>query len=435
MWKGTLRFCRETADQVNRQLKSQLFRLLAWALRPRGSREPPSWQAGQRRVLFLQYHRIGDMILATGIIRAIVAAQPTVTVDVLASFRNAAVLDGNPNVGTVITMDKKRPLSMLQALVRIRRARYDAVLDTMVLTRSLTNMLLMWGSGARYLIGVAGRGNDYALTLPVARVSEAAHHIDLSAALLAAFGVEPRSYVREGSGATPAAAAPAAATDGISPITGWGVWLPEIYLSAAELGEGERRWLSTGALRTGPRAARRLVVNVSAGSTRRHWPDERFITVLTWLRARFPHISLLLIGAAEDSERMTRIAGAAGVPVAHTPHYREMMAIVAASDFVFTPDTSVTHVASAFRKPVVVMFPAGEGACFGPYGTTGWVVSTPMSCSDSSLKSLQVEPVMQALAAVIDPGAQLPYEQTRPEVLSGATVEALDDRPVAEAGG
>ena len=43
-------------------------------------------------MLYLRYDRIGDMVLATGIIKAIVSAQPTVTVDVLASLANAAVL-------------------------------------------------------------------------------------------------------------------------------------------------------------------------------------------------------------------------------------------------------------------------------------------------------------------------------------------------------
>jgi ADP-heptose:LPS heptosyltransferase len=383
---------------IERRLKKTLLiPTVANLMRPRDSRERPDWSAGPHRVLYLRYDRIGDMVLATGIIKAIVSAQPTVTVDVLASVVNAAVLRGNPHVKAVVTIDKKRPWTYLSAILRIRRARYDAVVDGMVLGPSLTSLLLMWASSARHRIGVAGRGNDSAITVLVNRVRDAVHFVDHSAALLAAFGVDPQRSAAKRRGTLPTSDTHPTARSS-SPPTGWGIWRPELFLTRGELHEGEARWHVAEGLapyRGGDR--RRLVVNVSASSRERYWPEEHFITTLNCIRTCFPEVLPLIIGSPEDAVRMAQIARGADTPVAYTPHYRQMMAIVARSDLVFTADTSVTHVASAFRKPVVVMFSGGGGACWGPYGTEGQIVSTDAP----SLESADVNPVIRALEALI----------------------------------
>jgi ADP-heptose:LPS heptosyltransferase len=366
-------------------------------MRLRGSREPPNWSAGPHRVLYLRYDRIGDMVLATGIIKAIVSAQPTVTVDVLASVGNAAVLRGNPYVEAVVTIDKKRPWSYLTALLRIRRARYDAVVDAKVFSPSLTSILLMWASRARHRIGIAERGNDSALTMLVNRVQDAVHWVDRSAALLAAFGVDPQRSLAGRRGALLMSGAYRAARSS-SPATGWGIWRPELFLTPAELREGEERWHSADGLAPYRRGARRrLVVNVSASSRERYWPEEHFITTLIRIRMRFPNVLVLVIGSPDDAARMAQIARGAGAQAAYTPHYRQMMAIVARSDLVFTADTSVTHVASAFWKPTVVMFVGDGGACWGPYGTASHIISTDAP----SLESTDVDPVIRVLEALI----------------------------------
>ena len=391
-WRASLR-------AHERRLKTLLIAGLGDLMRPRDPREPPDWSAGPHRVLYLRNERIGDMVLATGIIRAIVSAQPTVTVDVLASAASAAVLRGNPYVKAVVTIDKKRPWSYLSALLRIRRAHYDAVVDAMVLNPSLTSILLMWASSARHRIGIAERGNDSALTMLVNRVQDAVHWVDRSSALLAAFGVDPQrsSAERRRALLTSSGTYPAARSS--SPTTGWGIWRPELFLTPAELREGEARWHSADDLVAPSRqgARRRLVVNVSASSRERYWPEKHFITTLIRIQMRFPDVLTLVIGSPDDAARMAQIARGAGALVAYTPHYRQMMAIVARSDLVFTADTSVTHIASAFWKPAVVMFVGGGGACWGPYGTAGHIISTDAP----SLESTDVDPVIRALEALI----------------------------------
>ncbi len=381
---------------LDQQIKRLVIKALALLLRSPGSGTTPEWSARPHRILYLRYDRIGDMVLATGIIKAIAMRHPTVAIDVLASAANASVLQGNPYVSRIYTIDKKRVWSSFAAVARLRRRAYDAVVDTAVMGASLTTTLLMWTIGAHHRIGVAGRGNDFALTLPVQRLPGAVHYVDHSASLLRAFGIDPQG--------TPAPAAIARPSDGqlgSRDATRDNVdhlFRPEVYLSSEELSEGEALWRAAeGVAAAPPGRPRRLLVNVSAGEYWRYWPEARFIAVLKYLGTKRPGLSVLVVGAPEDEARKICIARGAGVAVAQTARLRQMIAVVAASDFVLTADTSVTHIASAFSKPLVGLFARGRDRLYGPYGTAGRSVSTP----DVTLESLDIQPVIRALDAVL----------------------------------
>jgi ADP-heptose:LPS heptosyltransferase len=372
---------RGVSMSFERRLKRRLMAAIGWLMS--SHHDVPDWGSRRHRVLFLRYDRIGDMVMSTGTIKAIAQSHATITVDVLASASNASVLNGDPYVGTVIVVNKKRPWSYVEALARIRRERYDAIIDPMVLKPSFTTALLMWFSGVRHRIGVAGRGNDSLWTLPVAPVPGAKHYIDRSNALAAAFGVQvqpPPS--RTGQASNTISAAP---------------YRPELYLSDDERERGRSCWLEAYPVSAGRVASPRLVVNVSAGNPVRYWPEDRFVAALRDIRLRHPQLAILVVGTPADSERMARIASGAGVPIAQTPSYRQMMAIVAAGDLVFTADTSITHIASAYSKPSLVMF-VGDGASgFGPYDTPGVVIAA----QPPSLETLEVEPVTRALEELV----------------------------------
>ena len=74
-----------------------------------GARETalPSPTSSGYRVLFIRYERIGDMIMATSLIRNIAMALPGGKIDVLATPTTAPVLEGNPYVGNVLLLERK----------------------------------------------------------------------------------------------------------------------------------------------------------------------------------------------------------------------------------------------------------------------------------------------------------------------------------------
>jgi ADP-heptose:LPS heptosyltransferase len=330
---------------LERAIKSGATRLIAAAMRGGARGERPDWTARPYRVLFLRHDRIGDMILSTGILRAIAAASPTIRLDVLASPINAPVLRAEPYVNEVLVFDRHRPLTYPAAAARLRARRYDAVIDCMITAPSTTTLLLMLGSGAQHRIGVQ-QGNNFAYTLAVPARGSSRHIVDKLGALVTAFGLDPsRLDLR-----------------------------PRIALTAAERDAGESAWRG-GEERSGSRGVR-LLVNVSAGKAFRQWPDERFARVVSAVRESSP-VDVLFIGAPSERPRAERLARLSDARYAATPSVRDAFAIVAASDVVFTPDTSIGHAATAFDKRAVVMFVRDMATLWGPYKTDGRAIESP----------------------------------------------------------
>lgn len=320
----------------------------------------PNWDAGPVRVLFLRHDRIGDMIVSTGILRAIGHSHPAVLLDVLASPANAPVLAAESCIRSVVVFDKQRPLSYLAASRRLRRARYDVVIDCMVTAPSLTTLLLMLVSGARHRVGIAGRGLESILTVSVPPRDGDGHMVDQLATLAIPFGVDVEH------------------TD----------VHPRIELTDRERAQGRAAWEAAG---DAPQF--RFLVNVSSGTPTRRWPDDHFVAAIEHVRKLNPSMRVVVIGGPLEKERAMAIASRADARYVATNGVREAFALVAAADVVFTPDTSIGHAASAFRKPVVVMFVRGAAARWAPYHTAARVIE----CADDTLENLPLAPVLAAL--------------------------------------
>lgn len=294
--------------------------------------------------------------------RAIARSHATITLDVLASPANAAILEAADYVGDVVVFDKRRLATYLRTMRRLRRARYDAVVDCMVTAPSVTTLLLMAASGARHRVGIAGRGNDSAFTVTVPAETRAdAHMVDLLAALAPAFGVDLRAVERR----------------------------PVIALTDAERARAEANW---GTARLGPR----VLVNVSAGTPARRWPSDRYAAVMEHLRARDAATVFRVISAPAELGRGRDVARLGGGEFVSTPSIRDAFALVATSDFVLSPDTSIAHAASAFDVPCVAMYVRGTSQRWGVYGQVGANVEQ----DDTTLDRLSAERVIQAVDAV-----------------------------------
>ncbi|HTE46502.1 MAG TPA: glycosyltransferase family 9 protein [Gemmatimonadaceae bacterium] len=323
----------------------------------------PRWDSRPFRILFLRHDRAGDMIVSTGVMRAIARSHPTITLDVLASPANASIVHDTDYIDQIIVFDKRRLSSYLPTAIRLRRAHYDAVVDCMVTAPSVTTLLLILASGARYRIGIAGRGNDAAFNITVPPETRAgAHMVDLLAPLAAAFDVDAANVERQ----------------------------PQLQISAAERTRADEVWA------TRLDGGRRALINVSAGTSERVWSAENYVGVMRHLRALDPGITLRVIGAPTEAQRAESIARDGGGEAAPTPSIRDALALVATADFVFTPDTSIAHAASAFRTPAVAIFVNDKAERWGLYGTSGENVQHPAP----TMATLGVDRVIEAVDRV-----------------------------------
>ncbi|HEV7703846.1 MAG TPA: glycosyltransferase family 9 protein [Gemmatimonadaceae bacterium] len=293
--------------------------------------EPPAWRERQWSVLYMRTQGIGDVILATGILRAIASAQSTVSLDVLTTATAAPVLEGNPYVRRVHTL--QRSAGGVARLTReLRRARYDVVVDGKITRGSsfIRSPALTMASRAPYRIGVGGGNHDLVFNLCVDRFDRrSTHMVDGSATLAMPFGVD------------------VAHAD----------FRPEIFLTASEIEGANRQWCAAGTVEE--RRGERWLINISAGAALRRWPNERWIELIAHLRRRRPTSAVVVIGNASELASVIEVARASNVVAVRTESLRAALAMVGTSTRVITADTSITHAASAFCVPTLVLIQRG----------------------------------------------------------------------------
>ncbi|HEY8174112.1 MAG TPA: glycosyltransferase family 9 protein [Gemmatimonadaceae bacterium] len=351
-------------QSIENAARGVLLRLLV-GLFGRGPSLPlPDWRARPYRVLVIRDDGIGDLIVSIEVLRAIAESSPTITLDLVASPQNAPVARTLPFVHEIIVHKRQFLLRALPAWRLLRRNRYDAVVDARVAVRNVnvqTTCLLLC-TGAKWRIGLAGRGNDRVYTHKIEAVN-LPHWTDHVVALAAPFGVAPDS--RD--------------------------WRPRLALPDAARAEAESAWTAVGGGRP------RILVNLSVGHPERWWPTERYAPVLARARERLPNATIMIVGMPSEMRSAESLAG----PVGGKAMQLSLMQVIGAvgtADLLISPDTSVTHAASAFATPTLTLQRKGTGQ-WSPYKTPGRVVF-----SDDPRKISEMPPdrVVAGLDALID---------------------------------
>ena len=335
----------------------------------------PSMTNSEHRVLVIRYERIGDMIMATSLIRNIANALPGGKVDVLATAVTAPVLEGNPYVGNVFTLDRNSIRSYRDVMKQLRQARHTVMVDGRINNPPIftSTPLLMYAGRARFRVGARGNRKPRIYNVSVPEWNRVDHYIEGSKALAVPFGVNPASVD----------------------------WQPEIFLSSDERAHAEELWkqaksrVSSGSAdpETG---GKRLLVNLSASEPKRRWPDGKFIVTLQAARERFPNMPMIVMGLPSEWASVQKVASAVRALPAETPKLRDAFALVGTADMVFTPDTSISHAASAFRKPSLVLLKR-EHRPYAPYNTPGEI----LAWNEEEIQQLPHEKVGKALCKLL----------------------------------
>jgi ADP-heptose:LPS heptosyltransferase len=80
------------------------------------------------KIMIVQLGRIGDMILATPMIKAIAEKYPEAEIDIIAGRHNYTIIENNPFVNDII-VHRKQPLYVIINLFRIRKKAYSYLID------------------------------------------------------------------------------------------------------------------------------------------------------------------------------------------------------------------------------------------------------------------------------------------------------------------
>lgn len=324
----------------------------------------PRWNERPHAVLYMRTQGIGDLILATGALRAIAHAQPSLALDVLTTAQASPVLERNPYVRRVYVLPRT-PRGVLEIVRTIRREKYDVVIDGKI-TRGasfIRSPALTLASRAPFRVGVGGGNHPLVFNVCVDRFDRTTTHmIEGSAALATPFGVDLLTADLR----------------------------PEIFLSELETMAADEVWCnSTG---RDENRRERWLINISAGAALRRWPNDRWTALVKHLRARRPEATIIIVGSSGEWSSVCDVAYRGDAVAVPTRRLRDVLALVGTSTRVITTDTSITHAASAFCIPTVILIQRGLSQWLPwktPHSAAYW--------SGSTIESLSVATACEAL--------------------------------------
>jgi len=313
---------------------------------------PQSETRPLERILIIRLGAIGDILLATPVIRALAAEFPEGRIDFLTKEAYIGLLKANPGLAGVIAFPPDRGFRGLAETLRlVRSRRYDAVVD---LQDSIRSRLLAFFSGSRIRRTVRiGRFRRFLLVrLRMDRYREAA---PVPVKYLNA--VEDLGAADDGKGLD--LAVDPAARESVNSRLG-------------RLGIGNRSKI--------------VALAPGAGRKTKRWPAERFAET----GRRFGELGfrIAVLGGSRDADVCSAVTAGAGrfaVSFCASASLAETAALLERCSLLVTNDTGVMHMASALRIPTVAVFgPTTRHFGFFPFRSPATVLERNLPCRPCS---------------------------------------------------
>ncbi len=314
---------------------------------------------GNCKFLFIRQDRIGDVLVSTPLLVELKRKYPAAVIDVLLSSNNHFVLENEPAVRKRWVYDKKL-ISSLNILRRIRKERYDFVVDLMD-NPSATSTVILLLAGGKWNVGLE-KDNRYAYDVVVPMMSRSESHIvDRLARILEVFGIAENE-----------------------------VDLRIRYNTRKESDDRITEFLKSSC--SGRKDV--LGVNISAGNDSRFWGIAQYREFLAHLTEGLPSACIVVLYKPEDSARAQEIVRGMNVVISPPLTFDEFAAAIKRLWLLVTPDTSAVHLAAAFQTPSVILYVQSDSSLriWEPYKTE----CEPVVTTHRDLSTLPVSAVVEA---------------------------------------
>lgn len=286
-----------------------------------------------RRVLVVVTRRIGDVLLATPLIRSLQRAWPQARIDALVFAGTEGALAANPDVQRVITIaERSSSWQHLALLARIAR-RYDIALSLVPSDRPTLYAAIAgrWRAGL-VVDSPPQRWKKWLLNRWAAFDNLNMHTVLMHLKLAALLDIPPCHEV--------VAARHAA---------------DESHVNALLAAHGNNRPFA--------------VLHLYPKFNYKMWRDEAWLDCARWLAAR--GLALVLTGSTDQLERayVGRLAAAmpGAIDLAGQLTLAQAACLIARAQLYVGPDTALTHMAAALGVPTIALYGPTDPVKWGPW--------------------------------------------------------------------
>jgi heptosyltransferase-3 len=285
-----------------------------------------------RRVLVVVTRRIGDVLLATPVLRSLKRAWPKATIDVLVFSSTAGVLSANPDIGSIIVVPE-RP-GFVQHIVFIAKLfrRYDWAISLLPGDRPTLYAFLAGHKRVGLLLAThKQRWKRWLLNHWIAYDSDATHTVLTHLSVLGPLGVAP---------------------------------IPDVTPSWREA-DAQRAAEALSSLHEKPF----VVLHLYPKFNYKMWHDAGWIALAHWIAAR--GLSIVLTGSNDPVELdyVQRISACmqGTLNLAGQLTLNECASVITRAAAYVGPDTALTHMAAALGVPTIALFGPTNALKWGPW--------------------------------------------------------------------
>lgn len=316
-----------------------------------------------RNILLIKPSSLGDIVMALPALSMLRRSFPQAKITWLIRPELAPIIEGHPHLDEIILFDRKslakawcRPdafKKLTDLISRLRRGRFDAVLDLQGLLRTAS---LAWLSGCKQRFGPVWRRElaHHFYTTKIPPRLEWVHVIDYYAKLIEAMGGSDLrvEFV-----------------------------LPEKPAAAASA----RNLL----LQHKIDRERYAVIIPGSAQVSKCWPAERFAALAD--RLALEHgLTVVATGGKSESPMIEQIQSLAKHPIANLAGQTslpELVEVLRRAKLVVSNDTGPGHIAAALGRPLVMMFSWSNPLRVGPYGRPECIVARDMASRGLAIRS------------------------------------------------
>lgn len=322
-----------------KRIAGAILRLVA--ARPQGR---PKLRPDQlKRVLLVRYDRLGDMVITTPLIETLRQLAPQAEIDVLASWRNAALIEKDPRIHAVHRWDGS-PIRRLRTLIACRQRKYDLTFQ-LILWRTTLPGLLAGMLTPQGRVVSRDDSNNRTIFDHTYKVNSTTHYSEQVYGFLEA-GLDIRSGI------------------------------PEMPPYSLHIHREQEQTTGRKLQESGLEPHSYILLNISAGEKERELTHEQNVhLVQELLRIAAAHdLKVVITGSPGDRERAQAIAKAV-----HSENLalffgtlQDALVAIREARCIITPDTGTNHLASALQTPTVAFFtrdgrPVGWGPRVTPH--------------------------------------------------------------------
>ncbi len=319
----------ERLKPLEHAFKALFFRLTRMFLRKGRVDFEPLDGTRLKKVLFLRPEKLGDMIISFPVFDGLKSRYPDIKISIMGSPRNKAIIRDDPRFDKIF-MYTKHPFRDIREVIRIRREKFDAVVD-MICDDSVTALFLsQLCAPGKPRIGVGKvKYREYYDFNYDHRRGDTGHIIENTLKLLAAFSINP---------------------DSVNPYA-------EPYVGRTAFDKADH-FLTEVRDSSGSHS---LVVgyNLSAGARTRIWAEEKSRQLVERILNYRDDTRVVLLTAPPDRWRGDNLQRQFDNRVYQVPpnlSLKEASAVISRLDLLISPDTSLVHIARSFHVPVVGLY-------------------------------------------------------------------------------